>query len=112
MKQKFIILAIFAFSGFFTLAKAQWKPVGLQGNSLSSLVTNGTDIYAGGDYGGGVFRSIDSGLTWMEVNTGLPDKNIVSLGADATRIFAATDTSGIFISTNNGANWSALTGWK
>jgi photosystem II stability/assembly factor-like uncharacterized protein len=90
---------------------AQWQPVGLQGVGLVALVSNGTDIFAGGNYGGGIYHSIDSGVSWIQTNTGLTNKDIVAIGNNGSIALAATDTSGIFLSTNNGSNWIS-SGWK
>ena len=62
----------------------------------------------------GVFRSTDDGTSWIEADDGLPDLSGIyvhqfitgpSTGLNGTpSIFAATST-GVYISTNNGAKW-------
>jgi hypothetical protein len=45
----------------------------------------------------------------MAVNTGLqPNSNISSFGVIGTNLFAATFTSGVFLSTNHGESWTAV----
>jgi len=80
---------------------------------IEDLVANGTFIYAGTDRG--VFLSRDQGLTWSSI--GLTNKSIVSLGVSDPNIFAGTassygniDTGKIFLSNNNGADWSEAVG--
>lgn len=74
--------------------------------AVSSVVSNGANIYAG-TYNMGVYLSKDNGKSWSESNTGLTDKYITSLAILGETIFAGT-YSGIFISTNNGASWETL----
>ncbi len=113
MKLKSVVLLSFFASIFYSpTLHAQWTPAGLQGISLSALTVNGGDVFAGGNFGGGIYRSTDNGSTWFQTNTGLFDKNIVTLGGNASLVLAATDTEGIFISTNNGLQWNVLSGWK
>jgi ligand-binding sensor domain-containing protein len=54
----------------------------------------------------GVFLSTD-GYTWTEVNSGLKSLFIRGLGVAGTNLFAGTDDGGVFLSTNNGADWNA-----
>ncbi len=79
-------------------------------NFISSLATDGTNIYAG-TWGDGVFRSDDNSESWTAVNTGLNglfDKYIHAIASDGTNLFAGTDGGGVFLSTNNGDSWSAV----
>jgi len=54
----------------------------------------------------GVYRSTDSGLTWVQSNTGLTSINVLSLTVDPTtqNAFAGT-LAGVFRSTDHGATW-------
>jgi hypothetical protein len=67
-------------------------------------------IYAATDPGG-VFKSIDSGETWIAARNGLPDPVYVhSLAIDPStpaRIYAATD-QGIFMSADYAASWTPI----
>jgi hypothetical protein len=63
-------------------------------------------LYAG-TYGGGVFRSKDSGVTWTAVNTGLTIGSVTSLAINPltpTTLYAGT-YGGIFRSVNGGTTW-------
>jgi len=94
-----------------------WTPgTGLpDGNSVTCLATDGTNIYGGISAGFstlGVFRSADDGATWQGSNAGLPDfSGIASLCVSGTTVFAGTSGSGlgIYRSTDQGMTW-ALSG--
>ncbi|HUI30987.1 MAG TPA: T9SS type A sorting domain-containing protein [Candidatus Acidoferrales bacterium] len=74
----------------------------------SSAGPDSTVIFAG-TWGDGVFRSLDQGETWTQINAGLADLYINTLAVIRSRtnqseLFAGTNF-GLFISTNDGANW-------
>ena len=63
--------------------------------------------------GGAVFRSTDDGNSWTNASTGLTNLGINAFGFNSyDHIFAGTAMyyGGVFISTNNGGNWT-LTGY-
>lgn len=74
-------------------------------------VLNGT-VFAGTYHG--VFASTDDGITWQAENTGLPiiytgrPPNISDLTANHTTLFAVTEGSGVFRSTNDGSSWTTV----
>ncbi|MHB9012364.1 MAG: T9SS type A sorting domain-containing protein [Ignavibacteriaceae bacterium] len=80
----------------------------------------GTNLFAGTDGGGGVYRSTNNGTSWTEVDSGLtntyygifgtPTVNIFTItsGTGGTNIFAGTSGDGVFRSTNNGTSWSQV----
>ena len=68
-----------------------------------------------GGPGSGIWKSTDSGDTWTEINSGLPDlmgKVGVSVsGANPDRVFAmieAEPDGGVYRSDDGGANWSRV----
>jgi len=73
---------------------------------LSSLLVNGSDIYAG-TYPGGVFRSTNGGASWTNSRSGMNDTNVYALTSSGSDIIAGTIDGGVYVSTNNGLNWSA-----
>ena len=99
-----------------------WVKIDSTLGGFSSLMLDGTNLLAGTSTG--AYLSADNGLSWSSINNGLPDyvNNygwITTLagssnGDGGSNIFAGTDSAGIFLSTNNGTNWSSigLTGKK
>src|SRR5207248_9051337 len=71
------------------------------------LAEDGTDLYAAAATGG-VFRSTD-GTNWTAASTGLPSGEIVrTVFVHAQKIYAGTDKSGVFVSSDTGKSWSKL----
>ena len=78
---------------------------------INTLAVKGSTIFAG--IGGnqfmplyGVYISRDNGQTWQP--SSLNDQIITSFAFNASLIFASTISNGIFLSTNDGLNWSRL----
>jgi hypothetical protein len=105
---------------------ASWSALAIQGQTGSSIhpfgiptpfTAIGTDLFIGSD-SAGVFRSHDNGASWTNVSQGLPEKsNIQSLATSDTALFAAVwlrddigflAGRGVYVSTDRGANWSAI----
>jgi photosystem II stability/assembly factor-like uncharacterized protein len=64
----------------------------------------GSNLFAATDYEG-VIKSSDSGMDWVQVNTGLPSKShYYVLRTKGSTLYTGTD-SGIYYTTNNGSNW-------
>lgn len=82
---------------------ALWSFRGLSGNLIFALGVIGTELFAGTS-GDGVYRSSNSGINWIQVNTGLTNTAIQSLTASGTNLYAGT-FSGVFRTSNNGTNW-------
>jgi len=103
-----------------TDAGSNWTPAnsGLTDLYITSLAVTsngegGTNIFAG-THGGifGVSLSPPSPTIWTAVNNGLWSPVITSFvvfpgGTDGTELFAST-TAGVFLSTNSGAQWTAV----
>ncbi|HEX5603676.1 MAG TPA: SBBP repeat-containing protein, partial [Pyrinomonadaceae bacterium] len=93
---------------------ASWTPSSVTGASRVDSITidpnTPTTLFADTDRG--ISRSIDSGATWTELNTGVLDFHSVnSITIDPTNniIYAAT-TSGVRKSTNGGDTWTHISG--
>ncbi len=70
--------------------------------------------YLGGGPGSSIYKSIDGGETWNEVNNGLPNVDLGRIGltispANPSVVYATVEAadgkSGFFKSTNEGASW-------
>jgi photosystem II stability/assembly factor-like uncharacterized protein len=78
-------------------------------------------IYAGGrranvdgftsdNWGGGVFKSIDAGISWTAVNEGLPEGWVYSLAIDPRTpgtLYAGTHSMGVYKSIDGGETWQS-----
>ncbi len=85
---------------------------GLTNFDVQCLTVCGTYIFAGTDFG--IYRSSisdPSNISWTQVNNGLNNLRITALINDGTNIFAGTDNgpnNGVYLSTNNGDDWSSV----
>ena len=84
-----------------------WMPIdeGLLSSftTVSTLMANGTDLFAGTD--NGVFYTNNNGATWTALNTGLIATNVSSFAVSGTNIFAGTWGGGAFLSNDSGNSW-------
>src|ERR1017187_9622430 len=89
---------------------AQWVQTnGPYGGEVMAFSKLGSYVFVS-TYGGGVFRSSDSGVTWDPMNTGLESvdaREVGSLATMGTKVIACT-AGGIFLSTDSGVSWNAL----
>gem|GEM_PF-4136772 len=59
---------------------------------------------------GGLYRSSDQGATWTSVNSSYVAKNITSLIASDSLLFAGTTLYGVFMSKDSGQTWIDVNG--
>jgi photosystem II stability/assembly factor-like uncharacterized protein len=99
----------------------QWRevqisvPVGAVITSVTIDPATPSVVYAAYAYSnasknGGVFKSFDSGDTWIAAQNGLSDTNVLALAIDPStsrRIYAATQ-QGVFRSTDAAASWTPI----
>ncbi len=81
-----------------------WTATSLNNKSVYSLALNGNFAYAG--TGGGVYYSSDSGYTWTR--SSLNNDLVYSLAASGSVVYAGTELNGVFLSADNGLNWTQL----
>src|SRR5215813_1875121 len=87
--------------------------IGPFGGIVLSIAIDPNDpntIYAD-TLGAGIFKSINGGENWSEINAGLTDRNVralVSDPKDSNTVYAGTDRGGAFKSTNGGESWSEV----
>jgi len=62
---------------------------------MTSLIVYGSTLFAG-TYNAGVLLSTDMGVSWNEINTGLPGTTVLSLAICGSTLYAGTDTSGLW----------------
>jgi photosystem II stability/assembly factor-like uncharacterized protein len=111
----YVIVLVLLFSA--TSAPAQWVQAnGPYGGFITAVAVNptaagGPTIFAG-TLNAGNFRSTNNGATWTPVSNGLMFAGLyfgaTTFAAKGTSIFAGT-AGGVFLSNDNGANWTATT---
>lgn len=90
-------------------SQSQWERVDRpSGSYVKALAFCGTRVFAGGAGGGGVWLSTNNGRRWTPVDSGLKHKDVSSLAAHGTKLFAGTYDGGVFRSTDNGGSWTAV----
>jgi hypothetical protein len=87
--------------------------MGLTRPNVTAVFTSGQYAFAGTDAApkiqkGGLHRSSDYGMTWTQLTKGIPVMPITSIAATNTKIYVSGD-SGVFVSGDNGDNWSKFT---
>ncbi len=76
--------------------------------SMSLAVSSdGTNLFAG-TFGGGVYRSVDTGTSWFSAGINSPRKYVYALVANGANLFAGTDSGGIFLSSDYTMNWTRV----
>lgn len=81
---------------------AQWTQV--LNDTLNACITSNEPQIFVGTMGNGIYKSIDSGLTWVQCNQGLRSLRVSSIIVANSKLFAGT-VAGIFVSEDNGAHW-------
>jgi hypothetical protein len=83
-----------------------WASTGPPGSIVQAFVGNGTDLFMGTS--DGLYRSTDSGLTWMEADSGLTSTGVISLGVHDGFLFAGLSyNGGVFRSSDSGSSWTS-----
>lgn len=87
-----------------------WNTIPVPNPSHIRVITfDSSDVMYIGVWGEGIFRSLNLGQNWTEINNGLTNKYITAIERDSNGVlYAGTYGGGIFISTNNGALWSSI----
>jgi len=88
---------------------AQVLPANTQITALAKQPGTGSPALYAGTIGGGVYASTDNGQTWNACsNTGLANRNVLTLVSDsAGKLYAGTE-AGVFASSDNCASWTAV----
>ncbi len=81
---------------------------GFGGNSVRSLLADGSCLYAG-TFGCGVLRSTDSGISWSRMNSGLTTNDLANLSKCGSLLVAGGD-DGVFLSRDSAKNWLSVGG--
>lgn len=68
-----------------------------------SLHVSDTAFYLA-TYSGGVFKSVDEGLTWTDISGNLPSLNMWEVAVSGNNLLAGSQ-SGLFVSSDDGVSW-------
>src|SRR5690606_4980449 len=84
-----------------------WIQRGLSGQTVYSITIDGEGALFAGTKDNGVYKSTDNGLTWVQINNGLYNKNIfrVKIGPGNLLFACSESDGGIYRSTNFGESW-------
>jgi hypothetical protein len=92
----------------------RWFPGSVTSESVHAFAVEDTTTYVGTIYNG-TWRSVDGGWNYTSINTGLSDVYgtlpVKALAANSADVFAGAyavnrNTTGVYRSTNRGANWT------
>ena len=106
----YLVLLVFFSSGI-AHADIQWSSCGPYGLEISELAIdpwNSDTVYAGTRYNG-VFKSVDGGSNWSQINNGLTHKQVLALVVDITNpntVYVGTSGEGVFKTVDGGSTWS------
>ena len=78
---------------------------------IEAMAVSGGNIYAGAgvNYTGGVYLSVDSGVSWKSITGDMADTDVIALAVTSRGIFAATFISGhAYFSADTGKHWSVI----
>lgn len=81
-----------------------WQQAGLPAVSTNCLLESGSNIFAGTALMG-ISKTSDNGISWTQVNTGLPSNTYQTLLLKGTDIFTGS-SNGVYMTTNNGVQWN------
>ncbi len=98
---------VFRFTGYVG-SDRYWEKVnnGITQLQMKSLLALDSITVLAGTDGGGLFKTINNGVSWNAVSsTPLNGAVITDMAKSTDRIFLSTLTGGIFISDNGGDNW-------
>lgn len=109
---KFTLLCLLLIFCYNTYSQFTWQQLnGPQAGLVSQVTSNSSGTLFMGSIGGGMYRSSDNGLSWLQKVNGFPspvfdDGTIAFAIANDGDIFASSFNTGVYRSTNNGESWS------
>lgn len=87
-----------------------WHPskTGLQNDYITSLAYNNSNLFCTASFsGGGLYTSGDLGTSWNQITLPGGAAKASFVTCSGNKVFVSTD-KGVFSSTDNGSNWTAL----
>ena len=104
------IFGILLFLGNRAHSQEYWgRLTGFPGSYVHALAIDSSGRIFAGSFTGGMYRSLDGGVSWSQINSGLTYRKIHSIAINSSGIiFAGSDSGGIYRSTDGGNNWSSV----
>jgi photosystem II stability/assembly factor-like uncharacterized protein len=82
---------------------------GLTDSTIWTFTLNNAGQIFAGTNNSGIYRSLNNGDTWIQINNGLTNFKVWTLACNSTGdLFAGTDGSGVFRSRDNGETWEQI----
>ncbi|MDP4236970.1 MAG: T9SS type A sorting domain-containing protein [Bacteroidota bacterium] len=106
MKQKIGFIIPFLLVSFATTSFSQWVQTSGPGAQVYSIASLGNNVFAGTQ--GGVFITSDAGNNWRRISNDF-GSSVNCLWSSSTTLFAGTEYSGIFTSSDTGLHWISET---
>jgi photosystem II stability/assembly factor-like uncharacterized protein len=82
-----------------------WTEANLSGLIVTSIVISGSTILASTS-DNWVFRTTNSGATWVSADSGLPNRDVHGLSVSGTKVYGGTYNGSVYLSTNDGLSWT------
>ena len=102
-----LLISTIQLRAFAQMPSIQWTELATLDFTVNAMFTNGPTLYAGTE-GGGVYRSNNSGQSWVASNAGLPaGTKVRAFEVIGMSLFIATDR-GIYRSNDQGQNWTEV----
>ena len=106
-KKTFHLFILILFIITSNLRAQYWNETnGPSGGIIEDIITDHSGMLFTAVYRGGIFKSSDSGNSWIKSNEGIPTTYVYSISVDSqNNLYAGTYIYGIFKSTNRGESW-------
>jgi photosystem II stability/assembly factor-like uncharacterized protein len=86
----------------FNAISEEWTNIACPSNWANALLAKGNRLIVG-TLGVLIYNSLDG--TWSDKSSGIENINVSSLCADSTRLYAGTESGGVFYSEDEGQTW-------
>ncbi|MGQ8367334.1 WD40/YVTN/BNR-like repeat-containing protein [Glaciecola sp. 1036] len=92
---------------------AKWQPIGPRAATVISMersLVSPNIVYAG-TYFGGLYKSVDGGISWAHLESSLSNKAVFAIETDPlnlTTLYAGTFEHGIYKSLDQGESWESI----
>ncbi len=73
------------------------------GSGVTGMVARGSFVFAAAGY---IYRSSNNGSSWEQTSNGISLPYIGTISAGSNALYAGSMLGGVYVSTNDGANWT------